>query len=160
MRVNSAKKVTNLNADKVDGLDSTQFASGTGGKADDADLLDGKDSGAFATGTNGKADNALFADLAGDANKLGGKDPSAFWSGKTYFNDRMVTGPANASTTLYVQCDSGDVALGGGYTFGTSGYEVFEEFTGRTYHSVSWRSDSTADTADVYVNCADFGTPH
>jgi hypothetical protein len=110
MTVNSAKKVTNLNADTVDGLDSTQLASGTGGKAGDADLLDGRDSSAFATGVDGKADNARFADLAGDADKIDGKDSSALWSGKTYFKAQMFTGTANASTSGSVRCDSGAAA--------------------------------------------------
>ena len=47
LKVNSATKVTNLNADKIDGLDSTSFLRSTG-KAADANLLDGKDSTAFA----------------------------------------------------------------------------------------------------------------
>ncbi len=44
MKVNSGTKVTNLNADSIDGKDSTQFANGVGGKATDADKLDGFDS--------------------------------------------------------------------------------------------------------------------
>jgi hypothetical protein len=47
MKVNSTTKVANLNADRLDGKDSTQFANGVGGKATDADKLDGKDSTAF-----------------------------------------------------------------------------------------------------------------
>jgi hypothetical protein len=46
-QVNSATKVTNLNADKLDGQDSTAFL-GVGQKAADANLLDGVDSTAFA----------------------------------------------------------------------------------------------------------------
>ncbi len=68
MRVNSAEKVTNLNADKVDGLDSTRFA----------------------TGTNGKADNALFADLAGDADKIDGKDSSEFAPAGAFGATRVI----------------------------------------------------------------------
>jgi hypothetical protein len=46
MIVNSRTKVTNLNADLVDGLGSSAFLPSSG-KAADADQLDGKDSTAF-----------------------------------------------------------------------------------------------------------------
>src|SRR5436305_8917793 len=46
---NSSVKVPNLNADRLDGLDSTAFLP-AGGKAADSDLLDGLDSSAFAQG--------------------------------------------------------------------------------------------------------------
>lgn len=46
---NSTVKVKNLNADTVDGLDSTAFLPASG-KAADADKLDGLDSSAFAQG--------------------------------------------------------------------------------------------------------------
>lgn len=45
--VNSSTKVTNLNADRLDGLDSTSFLRSTG-KAADSNKLDGLDSTAFA----------------------------------------------------------------------------------------------------------------
>ena len=38
-----AGKAANLNSDKLDGRDSTSFANGFNGKANDADRLDGKD---------------------------------------------------------------------------------------------------------------------
>jgi hypothetical protein len=60
----TAGKATNLNADKLDGKDSTAFASGVGGKATDSDKLDGNDSTAF-LGANAKAT---------DADKLDGND--------------------------------------------------------------------------------------
>ncbi|MBA2714146.1 MAG: hypothetical protein H0U55_11430, partial [Rubrobacteraceae bacterium] len=45
LKVNSnAGKATNLDADKLDGKDSTAFATGVSGKATDADKLDGLDS--------------------------------------------------------------------------------------------------------------------
>jgi hypothetical protein len=47
MTVNSKTKVANLNADSVDDKDSTAFATGTNGKANDADKLDGLDSADF-----------------------------------------------------------------------------------------------------------------
>ena len=44
LKVNSDARVVNLNADEVDGRDSTSFATGVNGKATDADKLDGLDS--------------------------------------------------------------------------------------------------------------------
>lgn len=61
-----AAKVTNLDADTVDGKDSTEFAAATNGKANNADLLDNKDSSEFL----GKTEKAA------DADKLDGKDSS------------------------------------------------------------------------------------
>ncbi len=67
-KVNSAVKVANLNADQLDGKDSTGFYAG-GSKVANADKLDGFDSTYFlpATGT------------AADSDKLDGIDSSAFW---------------------------------------------------------------------------------
>jgi hypothetical protein len=47
--VNSPAKVANLNADRLDGLDSTAFLT-AGTKAKDADMLDGLDSNSFTQG--------------------------------------------------------------------------------------------------------------
>lgn len=44
MTVNSAKKVANLNADRIDDREASSFANGVGGVATNADKLDGKDS--------------------------------------------------------------------------------------------------------------------
>src|SRR5204863_4972279 len=54
--VNSGTKVANLNADKLDGIDSTGFL-GVNAKAADADTLDGIDSTGF-LGVNAKAADA------------------------------------------------------------------------------------------------------
>ena len=67
LKVSSTTKVTNLNADRIDGLDSTNFLRNTG-KAVDADKVDGLDSTSFLRST-GKA---------ADANLLDGKDSTAF----------------------------------------------------------------------------------
>jgi hypothetical protein len=60
MTVNSSVKVTNLNADKLDGNDSSAFLA-AGGKATDADKLDGLDSNAFLP-AGGTAANADYLD--------------------------------------------------------------------------------------------------
>jgi hypothetical protein len=44
MKVNSTKKVANLNADRIDDREASSFANGVGGVATNADKLDGKDS--------------------------------------------------------------------------------------------------------------------
>ena len=67
-----ATTANNLSADELDGKDSTAFANGTGGKANDADRLDGKDSAAFVSSSTGTAPNA---------DKLDGKDSTNFASG-------------------------------------------------------------------------------
>jgi hypothetical protein len=90
----TAGKAINLNADKLDGRDSTMFADGTNGKANDSDKLDGRDSTTFADAINGKAndsdkldgrDSTTFADAidgkAKDADKLDGRDSTTFANG-------------------------------------------------------------------------------
>jgi hypothetical protein len=85
-----AGRATNLDADKLDGKDSSDFASGINGKALDANTLDGLDSTAF----NGIANNADKLDgkdsaefaagangIANNANLLDGKDSTAFANG-------------------------------------------------------------------------------
>jgi hypothetical protein len=49
LKVNTGVKVTNLNADRLDGVDSSGFLPATG-KAADSNLLDGLDSTAFTQG--------------------------------------------------------------------------------------------------------------
>jgi hypothetical protein len=113
----AAGKVTNLDADKLDGRDSTTFADAINGKANDADKLDGRDSNTFANGTNGKANSAFGAD---NADKLDGKDSLQFWSGKSY--SAVVAGdgqPAGGNRyKINASCDVGDTLLnvGGGHT--------------------------------------------
>src|SRR6266545_1176167 len=67
-KVNSAVKVANLNADQLDGKDSTGFYA-AGSKVANADKLDGQDAVAF-LGATAKAT---------DADKLDGKDSAGFW---------------------------------------------------------------------------------
>jgi len=68
IRVNStAGKATNLDADKLDGVDSTELLRTTGTAAD-ADRLDGRDSGEF----------LLTTETAADANTLDGIDSTEF----------------------------------------------------------------------------------
>jgi hypothetical protein len=83
MRVNSATKVANLNADRVDDREASSFANGVGGVATNADKLDNNDSAAFQRRVSGQcaagssirtigADGTTVAcetddDLSGDA---------------------------------------------------------------------------------------------
>ena len=75
--LNSSQKVTNLNADQLDGKSDTDFYA-AGSKVSDSELLDGKDSTEFLV-ANGKAqdashaDNADHATSADNASTLGGK---------------------------------------------------------------------------------------
>jgi hypothetical protein len=68
-KVNSPVKVANLNADQLDGKDSTAFYA-AGSKVVNADKLDGQDSAAF-LGAGAKA---------ADADKLDGRDSAGFWN--------------------------------------------------------------------------------
>src|SRR4051794_29522720 len=61
LKVNSSRTVTNLSADRLDGLSSGSFLRSTG-KATDADKLDGLNSTSFAR-TTGKTGVVLAADV-------------------------------------------------------------------------------------------------
>jgi hypothetical protein len=77
----SAGKATNLNADRLDGIDSSGFLP-AGGKADDADQLDGIDSSGFLP----------VAGKANDADQLDGMDSAAF--------AQAIGGPSKVATTF------------------------------------------------------------
>jgi hypothetical protein len=162
-----AGKAINLDADKLDGRDSTMFADGVNGKANDADKLDSRDSTTFANGTNGKANSAFSAD---NADKLDGKDSLQYWSGKSYSAVTFNEGKKEAANvySINASCDLGDTLLnvGGGITAAvdsndailriavlsspTSGITVPQ--TGRIYARKSFPTQS------IYaeVICADF----
>lgn len=61
----SAGTASNLSADRLDGKDSTSFANGTNGKANDADRLDGKDSQAFWSGKSYEIEQVKNGDGGG-----------------------------------------------------------------------------------------------
>jgi hypothetical protein len=125
--VNSGAKVANLNADKLDGVDSTGFlrssAASTflpvGGKAADADKLDGVSSESFALASGQTADVstvATFQDADGDG----------------------------TSDSLFAQavCPAGTKLTGGGEENVSSGFTVVS-----IPSSNSWVVASTADPA-------------
>jgi hypothetical protein len=139
IKVNSSARVANLNA---------AFA----GRADSA----------------ASADTAANAQNAQNADKLDGKDSSEF-VGSTYSKFESSTGiPANDPTNQVfktVFCDAGDFAVSGGYSLVDVGTVISgstPSVTGdRTQGwSVQWRNDATPDTINVFVVCADVGTPH
>ncbi len=166
MRVNSAVKVANLNADKLDGKDSTQFLPSTG-KAADADKLDGKDSSAFAAaghehdttyvnegqagsvGTDMIGDGAVTtAKLASDAKEpdadnLDGQDSTAF--------QRRVSASCPAGNSIsavaqdgMVTCEPDDdtkYSAGTGLSLSDSQFSV--NFGGKGWATTDARSDHT-----------------
>jgi hypothetical protein len=143
MTVNSARKVDNLNADRLDGQDAGAFL-GAGQKAADADKLDGKDSTAFLPGR-------FYARQTGNA------------PGNTGPNN---PGSANGSGFEQANCDDGDLAVGGGYEFATHdpATRVFRdrflpvveaERTRPFAWVVGWHNDATPERVTVWVTCLD-----
>jgi hypothetical protein len=132
MTVNSTDKVNNLNADQLDGRDSSSFLS-VFGKANDADRLDGKDSAAFFSGkTYTKSGNNVAPNSSGVV--------------------------ADAAVT----CDPGDPALSGGYGLISAvnlrdDFAVFAESTSGSAYSMSAKGLTPNFTFLVpKVTCADF----
>ena len=170
MKVNSESKVANLNADKLDGLDSGAFL-GANGTAANAEKLDGKDSTEF-LGVTAKAADSLHADQATnatDSDTLDGKDSQDFMTGHYYIRT-ADSGPSNPGTAnslgaQQADCDPNDLALSGGYDDVDRGTHVFRN---RFFVEVSqqgeerpftwivaWENDSSPDTIKVWTLCLD-----
>jgi len=105
LSVNSSVKVTNLNADLLDGINSAGFLRSTG-KAADSNLLDGVDSTSFLR-TSGKA---------ADADKLDGVDSTGFL--RSLFP--LVLSGAPASPQAVVQATNNGSGLAVKATSGNS----------------------------------------
>jgi hypothetical protein len=101
MAVNSKKKVTNLNADTVDGLDSADL--------NDADSIDGLDSADLKDADT--IDDIDSADIAHDLRIV------------------HVSGTAtHANSSFDADCPTGTVAISGGAHVGSSGWVLRESF--------------------------------
>jgi hypothetical protein len=144
---NSTTKVVNLNADSIDGLDSSAFLP-VGGKAADSNLLDGLDSSAFLP-VGGKA---------ADANLLDNLDSTRFM-GATL--NRREAAPAvgtdfgGGHRLIDQACNPGEVLLSGGPANIDNGTLMVESFPSSTG---TWRvrvqNDGTLDSFSVVVLCA------
>ena len=90
-----------------------------------------------------------------DADKLDGQDSAAFFSGRTYTKvGDEVTGTDGQVTSASATCDTGDIALSGGYAFiDINNNTVFSEVTSGDTYTVGFE-----DTHVVVPNvtCADF----
>jgi hypothetical protein len=146
MKVNSATRVANLNADRVDGKHATDFyAAGskvvdsshadTADQADsatsagDANTLDGKDSTQFADSshthsgadiTSGTVEADRIEDGQGsglNADQLDGLNSTQLPHGFYQVLEVFtLASPANGFTGGEAFCDAGDQVVGGGYT--------------------------------------------
>jgi hypothetical protein len=141
IKVNSQAKVANLNADKLDGKDSTQFL-GASDKAVNADKLDGVDSFDFLQ--ENERDELLPND--------------------TYVKQVSRLGPGGGGTAIAsVDCDSGDKLLGGG---GQALSPTEDDTTASVpfINAQGWdyqiQDNGSASFVDVLVVCADFPPGH
>ena len=140
MKVNSATKVANLNADRLDGKSSEEFL-GAGGKAADADKLDGQDSSRF-----------LPAEIY---------EKSVTQTIPAGSSDGVTT---SCDTGDVAVSGSYAIARAGAYLKVFSEQRVDERFDAETgqvnpggWHVILDNPDTTASgTLAVYVNCADF----
>lgn len=133
-----AGTATNLSADELDNLDSTDFLR-SDGKADDSDKLDNKDSSAFM--------------------------PASVYRKSETAQDTCTPGPVSCpAPSKVVNCDLGDQAIGGGFSGIDIGTTINGSFptgstpTNVTGWRVNWQDDSTdsRDSFAVYVVCANF----
>jgi len=136
LAVNSNGKVARLNADRLDGKDSTEFL-GKNEKAADSNLLDGQDSTAFApANTNSFVRNSIY------------KAESAVSAGTPLGDGTFVKGQA---------CNPGDVLLSGGPANVSPTSDMVESFpTPGVTNSWSARiqTNGLTDNFSVVVLCA------
>jgi len=104
-----------------------------------------------------KANAAAGTATGLSADELDGKTSSAFWSGQTY-RDRVDATISGIQASGTADCDSGDVALGGGYNLDSSHSRVSQTELVRDHYRVDWvaGSDVTSKGGSVHVLCADF----
>ncbi len=105
--------------------------------------------------------DARVANLNSD--KLDNLDSSAFFR-STYTKVKATNsnGIGSPGPLDPIYCDAGDFAMGGGYSAVDSGTQIIMNrptSSGEGW-AVSWRNGATIDTIEVYVVCADVGTPH
>lgn len=143
MQVNSSEKVTDLNADKVDGKDSTEFL-GADQKATDADKLDGYDSGSLP---------GAIADVAalegGYAQALLGAD--YVFLGKTaavttVANQRLV----GAATAYVYQSSSGAAMFYHGLCYQSAAGGAITNFT--SFHDIAELVYSVPKTVGAFAS--------
>lgn len=133
LAVNSAGKVANLNADLLDGQDSSAFL-GANGKAADADRLDGLDSSAYVQ-----------------------SNTNAFLRNSIYQRESVVsTGTllGDGTRKIIVSCFPGDVVLSGGPANIDAGTILLESFPKDNTWNARIQNDGTLDAFSVVALCA------
>lgn len=139
MRVNSDTKVTNLNADHVDGMDANSFLK-TNGKAADAETLDGKDSAQFMTA-------------------------STYYSTSPEMTGQNI-GNGTGIHHAEFGCDAGDQLITGGYRWMINATSVAVvgswPIPNSNRWAVQWANNGSPNQPypmQIYVKCADTAAP-
>jgi hypothetical protein len=130
LAVNSNARVTNLNADQLDGAEASSFLPANG-KAVDADKLDGLDSRAF---------------LKSGIYVRGGE------------SETFGTPLPDGKRKIEAHCLTGDLPLGGGIANVDTGTHVLSSFPELRFSPPGWvvsiQNDGTLDAVSAVVRCA------
>jgi hypothetical protein len=148
------------NANLLDGLDSTTFVL-DGETVQEATHAATADEATHAS----SADSATNAANAGNADFVDGVDSASLMRRAIYRKTVASTGtcPNPDACFLRVDCDSGDTLLSGGYDSIDSGTRLFADRPGKDISNnqptafgwvVWWDNNSTADTVEVTIICA------
>jgi hypothetical protein len=152
----TAGKATNLNVDKLDGLDSTDLQKRVWGDCPGNKMIQAIN-----------ADGTVFCSSpSSDASTLDGVDSTGFMKRPIYRKTVQGTGtcPNPDACYLRVDCDTGDALLSGGFDSLDNGTRLMANRPGKDLGNNSqptsfgwvvwWDNNATPDTVEVTVICA------
>ena len=143
MRVDSSGKVENLNADKVDGLDSEQLKGQTG-----------------PAGAQGEQGLQGEQGIQGEPGPQGRTGSSGATTVRTVSHQSGTVVPGSSISQVVAACSSNEKATGGGYSTNTpANIAVFQSQPTNTFSGPGWavgfrNNDNISRSITVYVICA------
>ncbi len=146
MKVNSTVEVQGLNVDQVDGRSATEFL-GQDETAANARLLDGQDSTFFAFGTKGKANDADNLDGKDSTAFVPTKTYGV--------SDQRTGDGGNQIELRNPKCDQGDLALNGGFAIDSTEDIPRESFALGNGWNVLVQDKGVGSFIAGIVTCAD-----
>ena len=151
MRVNSDTKVANLNADKVDGLDSTELKGQTGPAGEQGPA-----------GAQGEPGLQGEPGIQGEPGPQGQPGSNGATTVRTVSHQSGTVAPGSSVSHVVAACFSNEEATGGGYSTTTNtpaDIAVFQNQPRDTFTGPGWavgfkNNSNTNQSITVHVKCA------